>query len=162
MSVASGFGNKWLALAGLTGVLLLTACGSSGSSATTGNGSTATTGSGATATTGSGSTAAAGSGSTATTGSGSTAAAGSAADTIVIKNFMFAPMSTTVAPGAVVTVHNEDTVTHTLTDKADPKLFSTGDIAAGQSKTFKAPGQAGSYGYICTIHQYMTGTIIVS
>jgi len=153
MSVASGFGNKWLALAGLTGVLLLTACGSSGSSATTGNGSTATTGSGATATTGSGSTAAAGTGSP---------AAGSAADTIVIKNFMFAPMSTTVAPGAVVTVHNEDTVTHTLTDKADPKLFSTGDIAAGQSKTFKAPGQAGSYGYICTIHQYMTGTIIVS
>jgi len=153
MSVASGFGNKWLALAGLTGVLLLTACGSSGSSATTGNGSTATTGSGATATTGSGSTAAAGTGSP---------AAGSAADTIVIKNFMFAPMSTTVAPGAVVTVHNEDTVTHTLTDKADPKLFSTGDIAAGQSKTFKAPGQAGSYGYICTIHQYMTGTLIVS
>ena len=153
MSVASGFGNKWLALAGLTGVLLLTACGSSGSSATTGNGSTATTGSGATATTGSGSTAAAGTGSP---------AAGSAADTIVIKNFMFAPMSTTVAPGAVVMVHNEDTVTHTLTDKADPKLFSTGDIAAGQSKTFKAPGQAGSYGYICTIHQYMTGTLIVS
>jgi len=161
MSVASGFGNKWLALAGLTGVLLLTACGSSGSSATTGNGSTATTGSGATATTGSGSTATTGSGSTAAAGTGSPAA-GSAADTIVIKNFMFAPMSTTVAPGAVVTVHNEDTVTHTLTDKADPKLFSTGDIAAGQSKTFKAPGQAGSYGYICTIHQYMTGTLIVS
>jgi plastocyanin len=74
---------------------------------------------------------------------------------------MFAPANLTVAAGTVVTVHNEDTVTHTLTDKADPKLFGTGDIAAGQSKTFTAPGKAGSYGYICMIHQYMTGTLVV-
>jgi plastocyanin len=75
---------------------------------------------------------------------------------------MFAPASLTVAPGTVVTVRNEDTVTHTLADKADAGLFSTGDIAAGQSKTFKAPAKAGSYGYICTIHQYMSGTLNVS
>src|ERR1700735_1483281 len=71
------------------------------------------------------------------------------ADTIVIKNFMFSPMSLTVAPGAMVTVHNEDSVTHTLTDKADPGLFGTGDVGPGQSKTFKAPAKAGSYPYIC-------------
>jgi plastocyanin len=144
MSVATGFCNKWLALAGLTGVLLLTACGSSGSSATTGGGSAAATGRVSPASAGSGSP-----------------AASAAADTIVITNFMFAPASLTVAPGTVVTVRNEDSVTHTLADKADPQLFQTGDIAAGQSKTFKAPGTAGSYGYICTIHQYMSGTLVV-
>jgi plastocyanin len=93
--------------------------------------------------------------------SGSGSAMAASADTIVIKNFMFAPMSVTVAPGTVVTVRNEDSVTHTLTDKSDPKLFTTGDIPAGQSKTFKAPNTAGSYSYICSIHQYMTGTIVV-
>ena len=83
------------------------------------------------------------------------------ANTIVIKSFMFHPASLIVAPGATVTVHNEDSVTHTLTDKASPKLFSTGDVAPGQVKTFKAPGKAGSYPYICTIHQFMTGTLVV-
>jgi plastocyanin len=81
---------------------------------------------------------------------------------IIIKNFMFAPASLTVAPGAVVTVHNEDSVTHTLTDKSDPGLFSTGDVGPGATKTFKAPDKPGSYPFLCTIHQYMTGTLVVS
>lgn len=89
------------------------------------------------------------------------ASASTAPDTIIIKNFTFHPASLTVAPGTVVTVRNEDSVTHTVTDKADATLFGTGDIAAGQAKTFKAPGQAGSYVYFCTIHQFMTGTLVV-
>jgi plastocyanin len=87
--------------------------------------------------------------------------ASSAADTIVIKNFKFQPANLSVAPGTVVTVRNEDSVTHTVTDKADSKLFGTGDIVAGQTVTFKAPDQAGSYVYLCTIHQFMTGTLVV-
>jgi plastocyanin len=93
---------------------------------------------------------------------GSHAGAGSSADTIVIKSFMFSPSSLKVSPGATVTIHNEDSVTHTFTDKTDPGLFSTGDIAGGQSKTIKAPSKAGSYPYICMIHQYMSGTLVVS
>ena len=87
---------------------------------------------------------------------------GSSADTIVIKNFMFHPGTLKVAPGATVTIRNEDSVTHTLTEKADPHLFSTGGIPAGQAKTIKAPAKAGSYPFICMIHQYMTGTLVVS
>ena len=87
---------------------------------------------------------------------------GSAADTIVIKNFMFSPASLTVSPGTVITIHNEDSVTHTLADKANPKLFGTGDIGPGQMKKIKAPGKAGRYAYICQIHQYMSGTLVVS
>ena len=79
----------------------------------------------------------------------------------MIKNFMFSPVTLTVAPGATVTVRNEDSVTHTLTDKANSSLFGTGNIAAGQSITFHAPKQAGNYTYICEIHQYMTGTLVV-
>lgn len=66
-----------------------------------------------------------------------------------------------MAPGATVTVHNEDSTTHTLTDKADQKLFSTGDVGSGQTKTFTAPIKAGSYAYICLIHPFMAGTLVV-
>ncbi len=53
-----------------------------------------------------------------------------------------------------------DQVTHTLT--ASKGEFNTGDIPPGQSKTFTAPTVPGRYAYICSIHQYMSGTIVVS
>jgi plastocyanin len=98
----------------------------------------------------------------AATSTTATGAAGSGtAAMFVIKNFMFSPMTLSVSPGEVVTVRNEDSVTHTLTDSTDPQLFSTGDVGPGQVKTFKAPAKAGSYSFFCTIHQYMTGTLVV-
>ncbi len=72
---------------------------------------------------------------------------------------MFSPMHAAVAPGSTVSVTNKDSVTHTLT--ATGGQFNTGDIGAGQTKTFKAPSKAGTYNYICNIHQYMMGTIVV-
>ena len=72
---------------------------------------------------------------------------------------MFSPMSVSVAPGSTVSVMNTDSVTHTLT--ATGGEFNTGDINGGQTKTFKAPSKAGTYNYICNIHQYMMGTIVV-
>jgi plastocyanin len=83
-----------------------------------------------------------------------------AANMIVIKSFAFAPKNLTVKPGATVTVKNEDSATHTVTGSG--KAFDTGDIASGKSKTFTAPAKAGSYTYICSIHQYMQGTLTVS
>ena len=78
---------------------------------------------------------------------------------ITISNFMFDPMAASVAPGATVSVTNKDSVTHTLT--ATGGQFNTGNIGAGQTKTFTAPSKAGTYHYICNIHQYMMGTIVV-
>jgi plastocyanin len=72
---------------------------------------------------------------------------------------MFSPMSASVAPGATVKVTNKDSVTHTLT--ATNGEFDTGNIGPGQTKTFTAPSKAGTYSYICNIHQYMKGTIVV-
>jgi plastocyanin len=119
----------------LGGALLLAACSSSGSSTPTTAAPT-----------------------TPTTGAGSSAATG--AHAITIKNFAFAPSTLTVAPGTTVTVTNRDQVAHTVTSSKGG--FDTGDIQPGQSKTITAPNTPGSYPYICSIHQYMTGTLIVS
>ena len=116
--------------------LVLAACSTSGSS-------TATT--------------AAPSGPTTSTG---TSSSGSADHTIAIKNFMFSPGTMTVRPGATVTVTNDDQVAHTITSSKGG--FDTGHIAPGQSKTFTAPNTPGRYSYICSIHQYMTGTVVVT
>ncbi len=90
-------------------------------------------------------------------GGGSTAAP--ASNTIVIKNFSFVPASLTVAPGTKIAVMNEDQAPHTVT--ANDKSFDTGVIPGGQRGEFTAPTKPGSYPYVCTIHQYMTGTLIV-
>jgi plastocyanin len=131
--------RSWLWVPGLILVVVLTACSSSSSSSSTPSSVASATATGSSA--------------------GQKTAT---SDTIVIKNFMFAPASVTVSPGAVVTVKNEDSVTHTVTEKADSKLFNTGPVSPGQTKTFKAPDKPGSYPFLCTIHQYMTGTLVVS
>jgi plastocyanin len=83
----------------------------------------------------------------------------SAPDTIVIKNFTFMPASLTVAPGTKITVINQDQAPHTVT--ADDKSFDSRTISGGQRGEITAPTKPGSYPYICTIHQYMKGTLIV-
>lgn len=99
-------------------------------------------------------------------GSGSPSASGGSArsgtaltDSITISNFMFSPMAASVSPGATVRVTNRDSVAHTLS--ATGGQFDTGDVNPGQSKTFSAPRTPGTYDYICNIHQYMKGTIVV-
>ena len=99
-----------------------------------------------------------------TTGSGGSNSEGGSASTggsatITIQNFSFSPAKVTVTPGEKVTVTNKDSVAHTVT--ANDKKFNTGDIEPGKTVTFTAPSSPGSYPYICTIHQYMTGTIVV-
>jgi plastocyanin len=79
--------------------------------------------------------------------------------TIVIKNFAFQPVPLIVAPGSKVMVVNEDQAPHTVT--ADDKSFDTGTLSGGSSGQFTAPSKPGNYPYICTIHQYMMGTLVV-
>jgi plastocyanin len=100
-----------------------------------------------------------GGGSASSSGSSSSASAATSTKAITISNFMFSPMHAAVAPGSTVSVTNKDSVTHTLT--ATGGQFDTGDIGAGQTKTFTAPMKAGTYTYICNIHQYMMGTVVV-
>ncbi|MFC1418394.1 cupredoxin domain-containing protein [Streptacidiphilus cavernicola] len=104
---------------------------------------------------------------TVTSAASSAAAAVSSAATatgsgteVVIHNFAFAPDALTVKPGQKLTVVNKDSTAHTLTATGN-KAFDTGTIAPGATATFTAPSTPGSYPYICTIHQFMHGTLTV-
>ena len=132
----------------LLGLLLLPLAGCSSSSNS--NSSSA----------GSGMPSAAASAMSGASGAASSAAAAVTGSQIVIDNFKFAPAALTVSPGQKVTVVNKDSTTHTLTATTG-KAFDTGDIASGASATFTAPAKAGTYPYICSIHQFMTGTLTV-
>ena len=90
---------------------------------------------------------------------GSAAHAGAKAS-IAITNFMFVPSHLSVLPGATVTVVNRDQVAHTVSSSTGG--FDTGSVAPGASMTFTAPNHSGSFPYICSIHQYMSGTLTVT
>ncbi|HSH61218.1 MAG TPA: cupredoxin domain-containing protein [Acidimicrobiales bacterium] len=79
--------------------------------------------------------------------------------TVVIKNFQFEPANLKVAPGAKVTVKNEDAAAHTLT--ADDRSFDTGNIEGKGQKEITAT-KVGQVAYKCDIHPYMTGVVQVS
>lgn len=79
---------------------------------------------------------------------------------ITIKNFGYSG-DLTVKPGAKVTVVNEDSVAHTLTDEKTHK-FDTGNInGGGGTGTFTAPTTPGSYPFGCTYHPEMAGMLVV-
>lgn len=78
---------------------------------------------------------------------------------IVIDKFTYQPALLTVAPGTRITVINRDPAPHTVT--ANDGSFDSGTIAGGQRGELTAPSKPGSYPYVCTVHQYMTGMLIV-
>lgn len=92
-------------------------------------------------------------------GAGGGATGAGATQTVVIKDFKFAPANLKVAPGTKLTVKNEDDAAHTLT--ANDGSFDTGNIAPKAQKEITVP-KAGQVSYRCDIHQYMTGVIQVS
>ena len=77
---------------------------------------------------------------------------------VQIANFTFESPMTTVKPGTTVTWTNADDIPHTVVSKDGvfkSKVLDTGDRF---SFTFAKPGQ---FGYFCSLHPHMTGTIIV-
>jgi plastocyanin len=87
-----------------------------------------------------------------------THAAPAAAASVQIGNFTFNQAVVTVKPGTTVTWTNGDDIPHTVVAKDGTfksKVLDTGDKF---SFTFAKPGQ---FGYFCSIHPHMTGTVIV-
>ncbi|HJT02124.1 MAG TPA: hypothetical protein VJ757_00630, partial [Pseudonocardiaceae bacterium] len=68
---------------------------------------------------------------------GGAVTSGNPPDTIMINNFAYQPVVLTVAPGARVTVINQDSVAHTVTAK--DKSFDTGTVALGREDEITAP-----------------------
>jgi plastocyanin len=77
---------------------------------------------------------------------------------IVMKNFDFAPMTTTVSAGTTVSWKNEDGEPHTVV--STDGLFRSAALDENDSFkfTFAKPG---TYKYVCSIHPKMVGTIVV-
>lgn len=86
------------------------------------------------------------------------APAGSVGTEIDIENFRYDPMRLEVKPGQKITVTNLDAAAHTLTAK-DGSIDS-GDLGKGERYDFTAP-DSGTVAYLCDLHQYMTGEIVV-
>jgi plastocyanin len=89
--------------------------------------------------------------STATTGGSADAGAAS----MTIKGFKFSAV--TAVAGEAITVTNEDTAAHTVTD--DGGTFSV-DVPAGGTATLTVPA-AGTYEIHCNIHSSMKGSITI-
>jgi plastocyanin len=99
----------------------------------------------------------------ATTSAATTPAASSsgakATDAVTIRNYSFAPVTTTVAAGTKVTWTNEDPSPHTATSTS-AGAFDTGTLHKGQSKTITL-SKPGTYSYYCQLHPFMKATIVV-
>lgn len=96
-----------------------------------------------------------------TTASGTTSAnpAPVATDTVSISNFAFSPSTITVRAGSTVVWTNMDQDAHTVT--ATDRSFGSQPLNTGDTfrHTFTSPG---TYTYLCTIHPFMTGTVVVT
>jgi plastocyanin len=74
-----------------------------------------------------------------------------------IINFTFSPATVTIRAGQTVEWTNDDTVAHTVDlSGVISNVLDRGDHYA---QTFAAPG---TYAYICSIHPFMHGTVVVT
>lgn len=77
---------------------------------------------------------------------------------VSIANFAFAPPSITIAPGESVTWTNDDGAPHGLAFKDGTKGIDVLLPGASFSRTYD---KAGTYDYVCAVHPYMMGKVVV-
>ena len=91
-------------------------------------------------------------------GAETTVAGSTSSHTVTIENMQFNPPQLSVHRGDRIVWVNKDLFPHTAT--ADNKSFDSGAIDAGSSWSFVAD-KAGKFGYSCTFHPTMKGTLTV-
>ncbi|GAA5168853.1 cupredoxin domain-containing protein [Ornithinimicrobium tianjinense] len=79
--------------------------------------------------------------------------------TVVISDFAY-DVPDAVAPGAEITVRNDDNVGHTVTSDDDGATFDVA-VGPGEEVTFTAPDEPGDYDFFCRPHPNMTATLVV-
>jgi plastocyanin len=84
------------------------------------------------------------------------AAAGAA--TMTIANMSFGE-PITVSPGAQITIKNDDSAEHSVTSDTAGKFDV--EVEGKEQGTLTAPTEPGEYGFHCTYHPSMHGTLIV-
>ena len=78
--------------------------------------------------------------------------------TIEIGNYSFAPADVTIAPGTTVVWVNHDEMVHTII--STDHLFGSKGMDTDDRYSFTFDKE-GDYGYVCSLHPYMTGMIKV-
>jgi len=88
-------------------------------------------------------------------------AGGKSTDTIDVKDFVFKPEMATVKAGTKVTWTFSDDAAHNVAPEGASELTKSPDLKDGAtySFTFTKPGLVK---YICGIHNYMTGSVMVT
>jgi amicyanin len=81
------------------------------------------------------------------------------AKTVDITNFAFAPATLTIPVGATVTWTNRDEEPHTVV--AGDGSFHSPGMGTGGTYSFTFTN-AGSFDYVCSIHPFMHGTVVVT
>jgi amicyanin len=85
-----------------------------------------------------------------------------ATDQVTISNFAFDPASITVKVGTTVTWTNQDQDAHTVSFKSGPDSGKTSQpLQMGDTYQFTFT-TAGTISYICSIHPFMHGTVVVT
>ncbi|MEV5751115.1 cupredoxin family copper-binding protein [Actinoallomurus sp. NPDC052308] len=87
------------------------------------------------------------------------AAAPVAANSVSIKGFAFAPASVSVKAGTTVTWTNKDEEPHTVV--ANGGAFHSAALTPGGVFRYRFT-KPGSYPYVCSIHPFMRGTVVVT
>ena len=77
---------------------------------------------------------------------------------VEITKFAFAPKEITIAPGTRITWTNRDEAPHTVTGNA--KSFASKGLDTDDKFEHTFAGE-GDFGYICTVHPFMTGVVHV-
>ena len=78
--------------------------------------------------------------------------------TITMANMSFGD-PITVAPGAKITVKNDDSAEHSVTSQTEGKFDV--HVDGGEQATLTAPTEPGEYAFYCVYHPSMTGSLIV-
>ena len=78
--------------------------------------------------------------------------------TITMANMSFGD-PITVAPGATITLKNDDSAEHSVTSETEGKFDV--HVDAGEQGTLTAPTEPGEYPFYCVYHPSMKGTLIV-
>ena len=80
--------------------------------------------------------------------------------TVAIDNFAFTPAQITIAPGATLTWVNHDDIPHAIVATGAGVVVKSPVLDTDEqfTATFAAPG---SYGYFCSMHPHMQGTVVV-
>jgi plastocyanin len=79
--------------------------------------------------------------------------------TITIRNYGFSGPGRILARGARVTIRNLDGTAHTVTSNVGHAFNIR--VGAHRTVTFTAPRRVGRYGFHCSIHPFMRGSLTI-